>query len=201
MGKDFSNIDVNSALKFYDYAYDIFKINKNVNEHVVFELFQKISLANYSLKRYDLALNYDLECLLYFNNEFYINETKLRIVETHFKLENNDLAFKFIEELNIQFNKLNKNEDSYLIYNVNLIDILLENNQYEIAIPYIKELISVFSKKNNKYDLNSYQFYLAKCYFFIGQIENAKQIMNRININDIYPELIEDFSDLKNKIN
>jgi tetratricopeptide (TPR) repeat protein len=200
VGDEFQNVDMKSSLTFYEIAYEKFKSLEGYKDNMnLSDLFEGLSEVNYNLKNYEAAINYDLESLKHLENGFSLEMVKFRLIKTYYKIGEKDKAYQLIDEINQVKEKLNKQSEQYLIYKVNLTDILLQNNDHEKAIPVLKEMAAIFSKqtKVNINDLNSYNFYLSKCYYHTNQILLAKDIFYKIDKTTLYSSLQKEYDDLK----
>ena len=204
IGDEFQDIDMKSALIFYEMAYDKLKNLKEFDDTMLLsEVYERLSTANFTLKKYETAMSYDLESLNYLNDGYHLEKLKFRLIKTHYLIGEKDKAYQLIQEIELENEKRNKQSDQYLITKVKLADMFLENDDYKPALPLITEIVAVFSNKAkvNLYDVNSYNFYLSKCYYHTNQIVKAKEVFQRIDSTKIYDELHDEYLAFKKIVN
>jgi hypothetical protein len=204
IGDEFQDIDMKSALIFYEMAYDKLKNLKEFDDTMLLsEVYERLSTANFTLKKYETAMSYDLESLNYLNDVFHLEKVKFRLIKAYYSIGEKDKAYKLIHEIELENEKRNKQSDQYLITKVKIADMFFENDDYKPALPLITQIIAIFSNKAkvNLYDVNSYNFYLSKCYYYTNQTEKAKEVFQKIDSTKIYDELHDDYIDFKKIVN
>jgi len=205
VGDEYSDVDINSSLRFYDIAYQRYQnLADSLDESILNEIFESQSTAQLFSGKFNEALEIELENLktLQLTDYKYL-KTKLRILNLYYKTDSKVKAHQTIQEIRESIEQLDKKKDSYSINQYELVSIVMENNDYEKAIDDLKELIEFFEKFKSEdlVAITEFKFMLCKSLYYSDQINNAKNTAESINEKYLSDENLMELNELKKNIN